>query len=68
MLTNRTHARRLVQTFLNEELDAMALEAALPPPDPFGVAHSCDNPMGHYFIKDRTRIVCAHCAAIFWEG
>ena len=42
--------------------------ACLPAPDPFGIANSCENPMGHFFIKDRTRIVCTHCSRIFWEG
>jgi hypothetical protein len=35
--------------------------------DPFGVAHSCDNPDGHETIKEAGgEIVCRHCSRIFW--
>lgn len=42
-------------------------EVAAETSDPFGLAHNCSHPAGHFLIPSAGDIVCAHCEKVFWR-
>lgn len=58
--------RLLEDIFAEQEATFVCVDASLPPPDPFGIAHNCSNAGGHVFIQVREGIVCEHCSRIVW--
>lgn len=60
---DRDAIRDVVTSFLSDEVAFVARTA-----DPFGVDDPCpENPVGHYPIRDRNEVVCAHCSRILWR-
>jgi hypothetical protein len=70
-IQQRPSPRRFALHVAVEDLlgDLLAAEnAPLTRADPFGVDDPCpENPVGHYPIRDRNEVVCAHCSRILWR-
>jgi hypothetical protein len=43
-----------------------AIEALMPPRDPFNIADPCVSPDGHLYIAQGVEIFCPHCHRRFW--
>lgn len=43
-----------------------AIEAIIPPADPFNVADPCLSPEGHLYQREGNEVFCPHCDKRFW--